>query len=299
MSFFSEYRKSLKMIETEEVFDLLIFRPLGFLIMKIFYRTNVTPNFLTGIALIFGVAAGILFTQNQKYLLIIGCSILAVSNAFDCADGQLARAKKNGTRFGRIFDGIIDYIVYIFIYVGMALHLFLNAMKGAQYLWPLQDMYYMWWVFVALAGASTSIQALVFDGVRNDFHNYTVGNNNSTMMKEYEEYQAGYEALRNQKGHLREKFLYKVYLSYLSVQIKSSASVNSSVDSDLYYRNNRIIIRLWGFVGSTTHLVFLIGCGIFGRFDIYVWGVILPLNLFTFVLWLFQKRINKKTIRKT
>jgi phosphatidylglycerophosphate synthase len=293
MGFFTEYKKSLKLSEVEEFIDILIFRPAGYLIMKIFYYTSATPNLLTFISMILGLASGILFAQTKQVYLFYGIAALFLSNSFDCADGQLARAKKNGTKFGRIFDGVIDYLTYIAVYVGMAYHLHITTLAGKTYLNPFPDLPWMWWVFMVIAGISTSIQTLLYDGARNDFTNYAKGSDKAFIESEYQKFKSEHDEIKNQKGRLREKFLYRVYLSYLNVQMKSVSSDANKVDKDEYYKKNRVVMRLWGLVGSTSHLVFIMICAVFARFDIYVWGIIIAYNFVTLILWLTQKIINK------
>src|SRR3954467_7501845 len=109
MSWFSEYKKSLKMLEVEEYFDLFFYRPLAFLLVKTVYRTNITPNQLTIVAIFIGLACGIVYAQGPAYW-ALGAICFALYNIVDCSDGQLARIKKNGTHAGRVVDGLADYI---------------------------------------------------------------------------------------------------------------------------------------------------------------------------------------------
>jgi phosphatidylglycerophosphate synthase len=294
MSFFKQYKKSLKKVETEEFFDILIFRPLGYLIMKIFYNTKATPNFLTSVALVFGIGSGFLITQNEWIYMLYASIALIISNSFDCADGQLARAKQNGTKFGRIYDGLIDYFVYAAIYVAMAYNLHTSALAGIKYIWFFNEMYFLWWPIVLIAGASTSIQAIMFDGVRNEFTNYTSGIQSAFLVNELQKFRAEYEEIKNKKGNYRKKILYKLYFAYLNIQLKTASTTNENISSEEYYKKNKTIIRFWGLIGSTNHFIFLIVCALFMRLDIYVWGVIIPYNTLAFVLWLIQKSINKK-----
>ena len=54
-------------------------------------------------------------------------------NVFDCADGQLARLKKNGTRVGRIIDGLIDYVTAVATFTGIGIALSFNPEFGPKY----------------------------------------------------------------------------------------------------------------------------------------------------------------------
>lgn len=98
----SQFNSSLKSIEVEEVFDLIIYRPLAFLFVKMIYRTNLTPNQLTFASMIFGIWAGVAIAFNSKTAFIIAALSILLYDVLDCSDGQLARLKHNGTHLGRI-----------------------------------------------------------------------------------------------------------------------------------------------------------------------------------------------------
>src|SRR3954464_2680836 len=103
MSWLSEYKKSLKMVEVEEYFDLFFYRPLAFVLVKTVYRTSITPNQLTIVAIFIGITCAIIYAQGTAYF-ALGALFFALYNIVDCSDGQLARIKKNGTHAGRIVD---------------------------------------------------------------------------------------------------------------------------------------------------------------------------------------------------
>ena len=67
MSWFTEFKKSLKMTEVEEFFDLFFYRPLAFILVKSVYRTNITPNQLTIAAICMGIIAGCLYAGGPGY----------------------------------------------------------------------------------------------------------------------------------------------------------------------------------------------------------------------------------------
>src|SRR5436190_20554690 len=120
MSWFSEYKKSLKMVEVEEYFDLFFYRPLAFVLVKSVYRTNITPNQLTIVAILIGLMCGIIYAQGTNYWLL-GAIVFALYNIVDCSDGQLARIKKNGTHAGRIVDGLADYTSTAAAFIGIGI----------------------------------------------------------------------------------------------------------------------------------------------------------------------------------
>jgi len=85
------------MTEIEEFFDLFFYRPLAFLLVKIVYRTNITPNQLTIVAICFGLASGCVYAWGLPGSCLYGAILFMLYNVIDCSDGMLARLKKNGT----------------------------------------------------------------------------------------------------------------------------------------------------------------------------------------------------------
>ncbi len=94
MSWFNEYKTSLKLIEVEELLDLVFYRPLAFLFVKMVYRTNLTPNQITTIALIVGMIGGVFYFFNTHLAITIGAVLLILYDVLDCSDGMVARLKK-------------------------------------------------------------------------------------------------------------------------------------------------------------------------------------------------------------
>ncbi|MGD0711439.1 MAG: hypothetical protein ABR968_09705, partial [Bacteroidales bacterium] len=72
MSWIKEYKQSLKMKEVEEIFDLALYRPLAFVLVKSIYRTKITPNHLTYLAIVMGVTAGCFYSQGTQSCFIAG-----------------------------------------------------------------------------------------------------------------------------------------------------------------------------------------------------------------------------------
>jgi len=85
----------------------------------------ITPNRLTGLALVFGLAAAACFAQARPLWLVAGALLFHVSFVVDCMDGKIARLNANGSVFGVWLDFIVDEIRIIactFALMGGAFH---------------------------------------------------------------------------------------------------------------------------------------------------------------------------------
>jgi phosphatidylglycerophosphate synthase len=303
LSLLSEYKASLKAVEVEELFDLYIYRPLAFLFVKATYSTNLTPDQVSVAALLIGSTSGVMFGFGEFTFLLIGALMYFTSNVLDCADGQIARLKKNGTKVGRIVDGFVDYIVSIFVFAGIAIGLVklfnwheVNLWGNAILQW--QPAIYIW-VLSILAALSSAVQAFFFDFYRNKFLEVAFGKVSSVMdeINEYEEEKRKFTEDPSY-ANLFQKILINIYLSYSYLQLKIQKDHEESQNEQkpnakLYYMKNRMLLRLWSFMGSTTHITLCIVCALLNNMEAFLLICVLPLNLLMIVLFFVQKRVNK------
>ncbi len=304
LSIIQQYRESLKTVEAEEIFDLLIYRPLAFIFVKITYPLNfLTPNLVSVLAMAAGVAAGAAFGFGSAEYLLYGAALYFVSNILDCADGQIARLKKNGTKIGRIVDGFIDYVVSVSVFIGIGVGLSHQVDVHGVTLWSdglnLNPYAYIW-IATVLAGFSSALQAFIFDFYRNKFLEVVYGKF-SPLEDEIKDYKAELERieLEPDKAGFMDSFLISLYLKYTALQMmihngKSAEDAGPKLNPKLYYVQNRLLLRMWSYVGSTTHITLCIVCALVNNMELFLLICILPLNLLMVVLYLVQSKVNTK-----
>ena len=286
MSFFSDYKKSLKLAEVEELVDLYFYRPLAYLVVRAIYRTSITPNQITLFSIVVGLAAAACFGAGPATA-AAGAALYAASVILDCADGQLARLKKNGTRMGRVLDGVVDYIVGISAYFGIALGLKPPA-------WPASR----WWLLMVAAAASNIFHSIAIDYYRTRFLNVM----QDTVHGEDEDSRSFAEeraALRAAGRRPLKRWAIGVYLRYLDVQRKTAVPARSNGPDwrskrEEFSAANAAIMRLWTLLGSSTQITLLIAAVLLGRFTYYFWAMIIALNLLAAVLYFVQNRIDRR-----
>ena len=106
-----------RVISTDEPFDRFVSRPVSAVLMRPLKNTKVTPNMVTFVAAVFGVAAGVFLWLRQGPA---AAACVALYVILDCADGQLARLKgTGGSPEGRAVDGLGDYLTGIAIHGGL------------------------------------------------------------------------------------------------------------------------------------------------------------------------------------
>lgn len=255
-----EYRTSLKHAEAEEVFDLVVFRPLGFLLAKSFSRTALSPNNVTTFSLLVGIAAAFAFSLATYPALSWGAVLYTVANILDCADGQLARLQQSGSLFGRLWDGVADYIATFAVFLALGLA------TGA------------WWL-VVVAAISTGVHAAVFDLFQSSFIAAKTGTNDF-LTHERDRYR---EELERSSGIIRSLFV-RIYLLYVWLQQNTTGRIQSKQVT------SGTMLHMWSFLGLTTNRTILIVSALFGDVDVYLWGIAVGGNLWMATCFLAQIR---------
>jgi phosphatidylglycerophosphate synthase len=285
MNWFREYKNSLKMVEVEEIFDLILYRPLAFILVITVYKTKIKPDHLTLAAMVMGILGGCFYALGSRSGAIIGAMFYLLFNILDCSDGQLARIKRNGTPVGRLLDGIADYIAAIAIYGGIAIGFSNRTDQPSSML-----------ILLSLAGISIIVQESLVDYFRTRFLDIVLIRKN-TFEEGIEEYKTEYEIIKNQEGKWFHKTIILIYLTYSKLQRNLTARrkkvklLNASPDD--YFRKNRLIIPFWVLMGPSAKITTLILCSLFCRFDIFFWIVIGGFNFLAVLLWIIQYRIDK------
>lgn len=84
-----------------------------------FKETPVTPNQVTILSALLAIVAAYFFSLGDTRSIIQGGIIFEISLILDSVDGELARAKGMASEWGRIVDGIGDYVSSIAVLIGL------------------------------------------------------------------------------------------------------------------------------------------------------------------------------------
>jgi phosphatidylglycerophosphate synthase len=275
--FFADYTRGLKDPCAEEFIDLVVFRPLGFLVVKTVLPFPVTPNQVSVLAMVSGIAAGFFLTHGTHPSFMIGGILYGLSNILDCCDGMLARIKKNGTATGRIVDGVVDYITGGAVFIGLGIGLTKAVHLGTLHL-PCNA-----WLLVVLAAASTALHAVLSDYYRNTFldqrHKSSGGVEN-----EQEKYRAELSRLVAGKGHMVDRVLISLYLGYVRLQAGNAQRQKSKAISRMPVIITPVKVILWNCIGPSTHITFFILASLLFRPEIFFFFVVILANLWTVAL---------------
>lgn len=84
-------------------------------------RTSITPNQITTLRLVTGLAAALTFATGNAVAAQIGGVLWIVSMLCDRADGILARLTGKTSAWGHVYDLICDFIVTVLLFVAIGI----------------------------------------------------------------------------------------------------------------------------------------------------------------------------------
>lgn len=109
--------------------DALINCHISLRITRLLARTPVTPNQITIVALLVGIAATAFLIYGTRTAVAVGGVLMAVQSIVDSCDGELARLRYQFSKLGQWLDNVLDDVVDTALMVGLGF-----AAGGS--LWP-------------------------------------------------------------------------------------------------------------------------------------------------------------------
>lgn len=207
-----------KSMDTEEWWDRVFTRPIGYQWARLFRWLGVHPNTVTVLSMILGALAGVLFyadadTPRGFCLNVCGVLLLMWANFLDSADGQLARMTGQTTPLGRILDGASSDVWFIPIYFFLFLRLFDKVIPGCE----TQTWGFWGLALMAVAGLGAhTYECQLADYYRN-IHLYFIKGASGSEFDHYADQKAKYDAMP-WRGHVVEKVFQWFYVNYTHTQ---------------------------------------------------------------------------------
>lgn len=207
----SGFRASLKSMDTEETFDLIFYRPIGYFWALATKKIGATPNFITIISIFLGIGASFCFYFNNLWINIAGVFLLVWANSLDSADGQLARMTGQYSRIGRILDGLCGIIWFFCIYLAICLREVHTSTFFIRHHWAI-------WIFAALTGFCHSLQTSMADYYR-QFHLFFLKGKEGSELESLKNLWKQFHSLSWKHDFFR-KLMLAFYCNYTSGQEK-------------------------------------------------------------------------------
>ncbi len=288
----SNIESTYKSADTEEFLDRIFYRKVGYRMAVASKAIGLTPNAVTFISIIFGVAAGHLFFYQNTTINIIGVLLLIIAEALDGADGQLARMTNTFSRYGRIFDGVAGNLWFISIYLHMSARFIIEG--GTPFIF----------LIALISGISHSFQSAMADYYRIFYLFFTQSKNKD--IDDLNEVKETYSKLSWIKTPFK-KFLLRVYINYTHQQhilAKNVRSMYKYVEDNFkgiiphwlteeYRKLNKPMIKYQNILTTNTRMIVLFIAVFWGNILHYFLFELIVLNLILIYFVIKEEKIHK------
>ncbi|MFO0625763.1 MAG: CDP-alcohol phosphatidyltransferase family protein [Polyangiales bacterium] len=294
------YRETLKPLPVEEPVDLVLHRPLGYLVARLTYPTPITPDQLTWLSMFVGVgaAASLVHAALHQTSLAPAAVLLVMSAVIDCSDGQLARMRRSSSTFGRMLDGAVDAIVQAAVLGGVLVLLVVrHRAEGPAAL----AVWITLWVLAVWVGTQ---HMSLYDRYKNLYLRHTQAGFNED--DDDEEVDDARRAALARGMTLGDRLRYLVYPNYLKAQRRLFAWVDPAVPghfremiphtpevADRYRAHSERLMRAWCWFGIGTHIASLALALAMDRVELYMLARIFAWNAALAVLIPLQRKASR------
>jgi len=289
------FSQLLKSKDVEDPINLWVHRPLAYAFCKLVFRTPVTPNQVTLLAICLGLLAALCWVEGSRSAMIWGGALLWIAAIMDGADGILARAKNMQSAFGRALDGTADMVVGLSTAAACLWHLFTT---GAD--WSTLTL-------GAIAIGTTGFHLNLYDFYK-ELH---------LRMTRLDRGGEGDDAERAEQ--LRQKALHEgapwytrlsmtFYADYNRFQERLLGTTNplalrlmravsrTAHSAELYRDLNRRPMRFWMAVSLAPHSYLFAIFGMFDRLDLYLWLRLSLMNVLALMALALQRKATNQTV---
>jgi phosphatidylglycerophosphate synthase len=286
----------LKSRDVEDPVNLWLHRPVAYGVVALLYRTPVTPNVITLVAMLVGVSAAICWFLGTPTLLVTGGVLLWASSILDGADGILARVKQLQSDVGRALDGTADAVVAAFTVAG-----------GFYQIW-IADREVLHLTLMPIALITAVVQIYLYDYYKETYMRATTpGPKNRRETPE-----AVAERLDRARSEGRSfavRFALITHIQILQAQrrlIRLTNSASEEVDGlpnteasiTLYRRHNYGPMQLWTLISLCPHTYLMALSAILQRLDLYLWYRVVGGNLIFIAALIWQHQATLRVLRE-
>jgi CDP-diacylglycerol---glycerol-3-phosphate 3-phosphatidyltransferase len=98
--------------------------------INLLIKLGITPNFITVLGLVFNVLAAIVFvfgaensSRDTHHYIGWACTLILVGGLMDMIDGRLARVGNQESKYGAMFDSVLDRYSEMIMFLGICYYL--------------------------------------------------------------------------------------------------------------------------------------------------------------------------------
>jgi len=285
----------LKSRAVEDPVNLWVHRPLAYAFVALVFRTPITPNQITLLALLVGCIASACWFVGTPEMMFWGGVLLWSSAILDGADGILARAKQMFSDLGRALDGAADMIVAAVSLAAAFTHLWVKH----------HDIVHVWLAPIAIATSVVHVE--LYDYYKESFMKMTNPEWDGRPER-IADAQARLDSVRSNRGGVAAFIASHLYVGLVTAQTNVVALLDPAGSREhlrytvnertveAHRSNNARVMKLWSFVSLAPHSYLISICGMFDRIDLYLWIRVFGANALFVVIILMQRVASRRTL---
>ena len=282
----------LKSRDVEDPVNLWLHRPLAYGFVAATFRTPITPNQITLLAMLVGLVAGALWLYGTPSAMVMGGILVWTSAILDGADGIMARAKNMFSDFGRALDGTADAVVAA-----------CTVLPGFAHLWW-KEQNPLHLVLAVPAIFSAVLHLYFYDYYKESYLAIVNGKSDGNEVDAVKELA---ESAKEQGRSAVERFAMSQMMLPMMVNqqrlmnltnpdAKTLRATPASPEMiEVFRRNNSWVMKGWSIISLAPHSYLVAICGMLDRLDLYLWIRLVFMNAVFALLLIAQRRATKKT----
>lgn len=284
-----------KASEVEDPIDRNVYRPIAYVVVGLLKGTSVTPNQITLVSTLIGVAAGVAWVVGTRGAMVAGGVLLLASSILDGADGMLARVKKIQSQLGRAVDGSADMVVAIATVFPAVYHVWVQT---HEVLYP---------AVILPVSLLTSCSIYLYDYYKELF--LRLATSRKAEGETLEGLAAQKAELVEKGAGLFERMVINNYSTVIRFQHAELAVTNPAVreletvagserTAAIYRKHNKGPMGLWALVSLTPHCYLMASLGIADRLHWYFWLRLVGMNVLFVIAIVWQRVATRRTLRE-
>jgi len=288
------FESLLKSRDVEDPVNLWLHRPLAYGFVALIYRSPITPNQITLLAMVVGIAAAGCFIEGSGAAMLWGGALLWTSAILDGADGILARAQLKFSELGRALDGTADVVVAAMTVAAAGYHLWVTG----------HDPVLLFQVLVTTG--TTVLHVYLYDFYKESYLQMTNPEWDG-QPESVDEVQQRLAKVKREKAGFAAVVASKLYVDLTRAQTRivaftdppgarESLRFRPGPDvAEIYRRHNRLPMQLWALISLAPHSYLMSIFAMLDRLDLYVLGRLSLGNALFVAVLLWQRRASRQT----
>jgi phosphatidylglycerophosphate synthase len=289
------FESLLKSRDVEDPVNLWVHRPLAYGFVALVYRSPITPNQITLLAMLIGLAAGACFIQGSPAAMLWGGALMWTSAILDGADGILARAQRSFSDLGRALDGTADAVVAI-----------ATVLPAGYHMWATQHEALKPFVLLPIAIAGAILHIELYDYYKESYLQMT-DPRWSGRPERIADAEARLARVKEQRLGLAALIASHVYIGLVTGQTRMVALTNpwgsrerldfkvSDESVAIYRRNNKGPMKLWSVISLAPHSYTMAILAMLDQLEWYLWIRLVLCNVLFAIVLLWQRSASKRT----